>query len=140
MRHSAGRPYRLRIQVFEVESHTVILARKTDNALNFGGGAGPRGGVGQNNSVNYIFTGILATKMEPVHVDAATGQPSASKARKRKRGTSRATEEEQAVLQEETTVDEAPKKKVYSMLLGNSVLHLEYFTALIHLYPFITYA
>ena len=70
-------------------------------------------------------------------MDAATGQPSASKARKRKRGTSRATEEEQAVLQEETTVDEAPKKKVYSMLLGNSVLHLEYFTALIHLYPFI---
>ena len=45
-------------------------------------------------------------------MDAATGQPSAPKSRKRKRGSGPTTEEEQTARQEDTAVDEAPKKKV----------------------------
>ena len=61
-------------------------------------------------------------------MDAATGQPSASKSRKRKRGSSHATEEEQTARQEDAAVEEAPKKKVRRRLCS-TVLHLEFIAA-----------
>lgn len=79
-----------------------------------------------NNRPDCIFLRHPSNEDMELHVDAATGQSSASKSRKRKRGTGRATEEEQTTRQEEAAVDEAPKKKV-GRLLCSTVLHLEFF-------------
>ena len=83
-------------------------------------------GRAQTTGLIAFFSRHPSNEDMALHVDAATGQSSASKSRKRKRGTNRATEEEQTARQEEAAVDEAPKKKV-GRLLCSTVLHLELF-------------